>query len=146
MGEGSYPFEISVDGLIYKFESISTKRTIVKTVSFERIGNSNVFNVALLGPLANGAFSDQVESRNGDLQTVLATVFQIICDFLNQFPDSIVSFRGSDTRRHRLYRIAISRELDNVTGKYEIYGTTASQEVVVFTPNVDYEHYFIKKL
>ncbi|PSL28644.1 DUF6934 family protein [Dyadobacter jiangsuensis] len=146
MDERGYPFEIGVDRLIYKFESVSENKTILKTVSFERIADTNIFNLALLDPVENGELSDQIESRNGDLQLVLATVFQIVCDFLNRFPDSIVSFRGSDARRHRLYRIAISRELANVAGKYEVYGITAIQEVVFFAPNVDYEHYFIKKL
>ncbi|MGG7663079.1 DUF6934 family protein [Dyadobacter sp. BHUBP1] len=145
MDKRGYPFEIDVDGLIYKFESVSENKKILKTVSFERIGNTNIFNVALLDPVENGELSDQVESRNGDLQLVLATVFQIVCDFLNQFPDSAVGFRGSDARRHRLYRIAITRELANVAGKYEVYGITASLAVVVFEPNVDYDHYLIRK-
>ncbi|MDR6803934.1 hypothetical protein J2Y45_001203 [Dyadobacter sp. BE34] len=145
MDERSYPFEIGVDGLIYKFESVSENKTILKTVSFVRIGNTDIFNVALLYPLESGELSDKIESRNGDLPLVLATVFQIVCDFLNKFPDSAVGFRGSDARRHRLYRIAITRELANVAGKYEIYGITASLAVVVFESNVDYDHYLIKK-
>lgn len=144
-GKG-YPFETSANGHIYKFESVSSNKTIVKTVSFERLGNTNIFNLALLDPLGNGELSDQIESRNGDVQLVLASVFQIVCDFLTKFPDSIVGFRGSDARRHRLYRIAITRELPKLAGQYEIYGITTSLTVVLFEPNVDYEHYLVKKL
>lgn len=100
MNEKGYPFEIGVDGLIYKFESVSANKKIVKTVSFERLGKGSIFNLALLDPLENGELSDQVESRNGDLQVMLTTVFQIVCDFLTKSPDAIVGFRGSDARRH----------------------------------------------
>lgn len=146
MNEKGYPFEIGSDGLIYQFESVSANKKIVKTVSFERLGSTNIFNVALLDPIGNGKLSDQVESRNGDLQVVLATVFQIVYDFLTKYPDSIVGFRGSDARRHRLYRIAITREQGNLSGQYEIYGITASQTVVFFEPNEYYDHYLIKKI
>lgn len=45
MNEKSYPFEIGVDGLIYKFESVSANKKIVKTVSFERLGKA-VFSIS----------------------------------------------------------------------------------------------------
>ena len=145
MDEKAYPFEVGVDGHIYKFESVSANKKIVKTVSFDPLGDTNIFNLALLDPVENGKLSDQIESRNGDLPIVLATVFQIVCDFFDHFPDSAVGFRGSDSRRHRLYRIAITRELANIAGKYEVYGITNALAVVVFEPNVDYDHYLIKK-
>lgn len=145
MNEKGYPFQVGRNGLIYQFESVSENKTILKTVSFQQFGDTGIFNVALLDPVENGKLSDQIESRNGDLQIVLTTVFQIVCDFLDQFPDFAVGFRGSDARRHRLYRIAITRELENIAGKYEVYGITDSLAVVVFEPNRDYDHYLIKK-
>jgi len=45
-----------------------------------------------------------------------------------------------------LYRIAISREVKNLSGQYELFGITANGAVVFLEPNVDYNHYLIKKI
>lgn len=145
MNKKGYPFEVGIDELIYKFESISANKKILKTVLLTSAGAGNIYNLALLDPLGDGKFSDQIESRNGDLRVVLATVFQIVNDFLTKFPEAMVAFRGSDARRQRLYRIAITRELSNISGTFDVYGITEDYMIVQFESNVNYQHYLIKK-
>jgi hypothetical protein len=146
MNQKGYPFEVGSDGLIYKFESISANKKIVKTVLLSNVDGSTVYNLALLDPVGEGGYSDKIESRNGDLREILATVFQIIDDFLTKYPDAMIGFQGSDARRQRLYRIAIARELNNISRTFKIYGIRDNETVVPFEPNVDYDHYLIKKL
>ena len=114
MNESAYPFEEGPLEYTYRFESVSEQAVIQKVVIFTKIEQSGVFNLALVDELPDGLLSDTVVSNNDDMVTVLATVFQITADFLNRFPDVSVYFSGSDTRRIRLYRVAISRELENL--------------------------------
>lgn len=101
MNEKGYPFEVGPNGLIYQFESISVNKKIKKAVLITPTsGDQELYNLALLDAVGKYEFSDQVESRNGDLKETLATVLQIIEHFLSQHPDAIVGFQGNDRRRH----------------------------------------------
>ncbi len=67
-----------------------------------------MYNLALLDVLEGGHYSDLSETNNIDFQLVMATVIDILKDFLHEFPDKIVTFKGSDERRQRLCRIIIA--------------------------------------
>lgn len=143
MNEKGYPFSTIVKGSIYAFESVSPNQRIVKLVLLTPTERSQLFNVALLDVLDDGQTSDDVESKNGDLIPVLAIVFKIMEDFLENNPECAVMFRGSDARRHRLYRIVIARELSSVSDRFEVFGGTPDK-MIPFAPNVNYDHYFLK--
>jgi hypothetical protein len=146
MNEASYPFRLVRAPSVYEFESVSVNKKITKTVLIEQSRSGNdIYNLALMDAIGKGKFSDQVESRNGDLRAVLATVFLIVNHFLDRHPGTIVGFRGNDARRHRLYRIALTHELPYLAGKFEVFGGK-NDNICLFEPNVQYEIYFIKKL
>ena len=143
MKQSNYPFAFEESA--YRFESVSVNKRIRKAVLLTRSLNDSLFNLALMDVTNEGHLSDEVESRNGDVREVLATVFQIIDHFLMRNPDIIVGFSGNDDRRHRLYRIAITQALSEISGKFEIYGNKRGQ-VVLFEPNQEYNAYYIKRL
>ncbi|MBO9613883.1 MAG: hypothetical protein J7619_14365 [Dyadobacter sp.] len=143
MDEKTYPFTLIPGELVYKFESVSANKKIQKAVLFTPTGNGIVFNLALVDLDTDNQMRDDIESRNGDMPTVLATVFQIIEDFLNTSPERIVMFKGSDSRRQRLYRIVLSREFSSISEKFEIFGGQRGK-AVPFVANVSYEQYYIK--
>lgn len=146
MKEKAYAFQLVREQALYEFTSTSTNRTIVKAVLLESSRTAErLFNLALMDADDQGELSDEVESRNGDLKNVLATVFRIIDHFLDRHPNKIISFRGNDERRHRLYRIAITHELQHLTRKFEIYGGKGNT-IFLFEPNTRYEQYYIKKI
>lgn len=122
MDERGYPFEIGADRLAYKFESVSANKKIQKAVLFTPTENETIFNLALVDLNEDNQMRDDIESRNGDMSTVLATIFQIIEDFLNTSPELIVMLRSNDSRRQQLYRIALSRELPSISKKFEAFG------------------------
>lgn len=143
MKENNYPFALEESA--YRFESVSVNKKVRKAVLFTRSLNDSLFNLALMDVTNDGQLSDEVESRNGDVREVLATVFQIIDHFLVRNPDIIVGFYGNDDRRHRLYRIAITQALSEISGRFEIYGNK-NGKVVLFEPNKEYNAYYIKRL
>jgi hypothetical protein len=145
MEEQKYPFSLVQRELRYEFWSRSEEKEIKKIVIFTKVGyvEDNFYNLALMDELANGDLSDISESRNNDMKTILATVFGITNDFLMKNPDAIVAFKGSDYRRHRLYRIALNREKERLSEKFIIAGYTDG-EVYPFEINGEYEQFLIK--
>ncbi len=104
----------------------------------------NVYNLALLDELPDGNLSDSVVTDNKDMPMVLATVFRIAADFLDRFPSYAIVFQGSDARRNRLYRIALSRELFRLEQTYKLMGFDG-QQFVPFEPNGSYQTFLIRK-
>ncbi|MET7254283.1 DUF6934 family protein [Dyadobacter fermentans] len=143
MKEKNYPF--ALEESVYRFESVSIVKKIRKAVLLARSLNDNLFNLALMDVTDDGQLCDDVESRNGDVREVLATVFQIVDHFLVRNPEIIVGFYGNDDRRQRLYRIAITQALSKISGKFEVYGNK-NGEVSLFEPNKEYDVYYIKRL
>lgn len=128
----------------YEFYSKSEEKEVKKLVIFSERNNGGTYNLALLDVLENGQYSDLSETNNNDFHTVMATVIDILKDFLNEFPDKIVTFKGSDERRQRLYRIIIARELKSINEHFNIFGLI-NENVEEFEQNVKYKLFIIKK-
>jgi len=143
MEEKSYIFQKRNDKR-YEFYSKSQEREVKKVVVFSERGNGGVYNLALLDVLENGQYSDLSETNNNDFQMVMATVIDILKDFLNEFPDKIVTFKGSDERRQRLYRIIIARELTTINESFNVFGLI-NKNIEEFEQNIKYELFIIKK-
>jgi hypothetical protein len=142
MNENGYNFTENIDEYQYDFLSISDKKTVQKVVILTVTENPKIFNLALFDRLENGLLSDISESKNNDLEIILATVFKIIEKFLTKNFDKFVLFRGSDDRRQRLYRIAISRELEQLLERFNVWGVVAGTPVP-FSKNQEFEFYLI---
>lgn len=143
MKEKSYPF--AFEESTYRFDSVSVNKKIRKSVFLTRSMNANLFNLALMDETTDGQLSDAVESRNGDVREILATVYQIVDHFLLRNPEIVVGFYGNDHRRHRLYRMAIAQTLSEISGKFEIYGNMDGN-IVLFEPDKEYNAYYIKRI
>jgi hypothetical protein len=95
----------------YTFISEGKKGSIVKMVDFQAI-SLNVFNLALGDFDPETGFLDaEIASDNGDMPKVLATVWQILKFFLDNFPDKIVYIKGSNELRQKLYNRLIKNNL-----------------------------------
>ena len=147
MEEQKYPFKLTQPTSRYEFWSRSEEKEVKKIVIFTKVGNEedNFYNLALLDELANGELSDISESRNNDMKIILATVFGIANDFLTKNPDAVIAFRGSDVRRHRLYRIALNREIDRLSDFFYISGAI-NGEYFPFDATLHYDYYLIEKI
>lgn len=145
MNENAYPFTLSRTEFRYEFVSISTKKEVKKIVLLTETAVSKIYNLALLDLLENGELSDISETNNDDFKIVISTVVQIINNFLDQNHHCFVIFSGSDSRRHRLYRIIISRELIEISRKFVVLGVN-NDTPYPFKIDTAYEFYLIGKL
>ena len=144
MDEKPYLFKSDNAEYTYRFESVSDEKRIQKLVLLTETDNPTIVNLALLDEMADGELSDTSVSDNDDMRTVLATVFRIAADFLNRNPNYSITFRGSDDRRNRLYRIVISREIDRLISSYEVYGFNG-QTFSLFKNNEVYHGFLIRR-
>ncbi len=144
MNEKPYPFKKIKTEFRYEFVSISESKEVKKIVVLTETKNEDIYNLALLDVVDDETVSDISETKNKDMNTVMATVISIIGDFLNEHPQKLVLFRGSDDRRQRLYRIIISRELEVIKRSYNIFGQLPNK-VEVFEIGKTYTAYIIGK-
>ncbi len=145
MEEKAYSFSLARTEFRYEFFSTSTEKVVKKVVLFTETSASMVYNLALLDELENGELSDVSETNNNDLVMVMATVIQIVEEFLKIKPEYFVIFKGSDERRQRLYRIIISRELLKIQKKFDIFGGIGKDFIADFEPNKEYDFYIIRQ-
>lgn len=124
MDKPFYEFTIQDEALRFEFESVSDEQTIRKVIRYAETNVLDLYNLSLVDVLEDGAESDTAVSDNGDMEMVLATVFQTFHVFLNRYPDGLIFFMGSTPARTRLYQIAIRRELTKALTRFAIRGLT----------------------
>jgi hypothetical protein len=136
-----YDFTVLNEALRFEFDSVG-KRIIPKVILFATTDLPNIYSLTLANLLPDGSLDDTTVSDNGDMEKILATVFQCITVFLNDYPDSIVGFSGSSVSRTRLYQIAIARELEEANTRFNVWGFT--QDIIEpFQRNKAYEGFLI---
>lgn len=136
-----YQFTSSVEALRFEFISIG-KQSIPKIVIFTMTDLPGIYSLTLANLLPDGSLDDMTVNDNGDMEIILATVLQCLNAFLDQYPKAIVAFSGSTMARTRLYRIAIARELQQATNRFNIWGLT-QDAVEPFKPSKAYEGFLI---
>lgn len=144
MNERPYEFSLVKKEFRYEFLSVSPIKEVQKVVLLTQTQYSSIYNLALLDTLENGTLSDMSVTDNNDLKTVLATVIKIINSFLNENLNSFVIFKGSDAKRHRLYRIIISRELVEIEKFFKVLAIK-NNEIISFSSENEMDFYLIGK-
>lgn len=91
-----------------------------------------------------GFISDTVITNNHDSQKVLATVAATLYAFIETHPGAEVIAMGSTEVRTRLYRIGISKNLEDIELDFEIFGLK-NEMWETFRKNVRYTAYLVCK-
>jgi len=143
MEQPFYDFNQIDESLSFSFESTG-KRNIEKRVIFQKLDLENYYQLALVDLKEDGTFDDKIVSNNGDRDTVLATVFQILNYFLTIFPDVVVLFAGSIESRTRLYQIVLNSELEKASKFFNISGLN-NNLFESFVKNKTYQAFAISK-
>ena len=133
-----YRTQSTVDSLIYTFESVG-ERVIQKVVIYSKIENptsiglpfnTSVYNLGF-GDWSEGTgeIDDQIISKNGDTEIVLATVAGTAYNFWAEYSKSRIFFMGSipegeKPRRTRLYQMKINRYFDDISAVVKVEGFT----------------------
>jgi len=93
---------------------------------------------------STGEIDDKVISNNGDSEKVLATVVATVYAFTDKYPESWIYATGSTKARTRLYRMGISKYLNEVTSDFEILGQLGD-DWEDFEGGKDYEGFLVRR-
>lgn len=141
MNQPFYEFTTSIEAQRFEFTSIG-KQTVHKVVVVNITELPGIYSLTLANLMPDGSLDDMTVNDNGDMERILATVFQCVQTFLDYHPKALLAFSGSNTARTRLYRIAITRELQEARQRFNIWGLT-QMAVESFEPDKSYEGFLI---
>ena len=101
--------------MVFEFISEGTKGQIPKLIKYSVTNLKDTYNLAFgdKNP-ETGEIDDNVVSNNGDSEKVLATVVATVYAFSDKYPDSWIFATGSTKARTRLYRMGITRYIDEI--------------------------------
>lgn len=140
-----YPLASSAQLMTFEFVSESKERLIYKLVRFQETNLKDLYNLAFGDKDSEtGDIDDKVISNNGDSAKVLATVVASVYAFTDKYPNSWIYATGSTKARTRLYRMGISKYLEEIKQDFELLGETTS-EWKEFEVGKEYEGFLIRR-
>ncbi|MDO5105833.1 hypothetical protein [Capnocytophaga sp.] len=140
-----YALSASEKMMTFEFTSEGTKGAIRKLVKYQETNLKDLYNLAFGDKnIQTGDIDDTVISNNGDSEKVLATVVATLYAFTDKYPHVWVYATGSTKARTRLYRMGITKFLDDVKNDFEIYGELEN-EWDIFKVGVEYEGFLVKR-
>jgi hypothetical protein len=117
-----YNLKTTSKGKRYEFISEGRKGAIRKFIEFQVTQDPGLFNLAFgdKDPLT-GDIDDLTVSDSGDTEKVLATVVAAVYAFCNKYPDAYVYASGSTKARTRLYRMGITKYIEDMRQDFFIF-------------------------
>ena len=107
--------------MVNEFVSEGPKGQIPKLIKYSETNLKGLFNLAFGDKDQNtGEINDNVISNNNDSEKVLATVVATLYAFTDRHPDEYIMAIGSTKSRTRLYRMGITKYLDEIKKDYHI--------------------------
>ena len=140
-----YPLASSDKMMTFEFVSEGNKGFIHKLVRYQPTNFKNLYNLAFgdKDP-ESGDIDDRVISNNGDSEKVLVTVVATVYAFTDKYPERWIYATGSTKARTRLYRMGISRFLEEVRADFEILGEL-HDEWEECKPGIEYEGFLVRR-
>ncbi|MFC5191131.1 DUF6934 family protein [Algoriphagus aquatilis] len=140
-----YPLSSSDQLMTFEFASEGKLGRVAKLVAYQPTNLKGVFNLAFGDKNADtGQINDRIITDNGDRDKVLATVASTVYAFTDKYPDSWVYLTGSTKSRTRLYRIGISKFLEELNQDFEIYGQL-NDNWEKFKPDTEFEGFLVRR-
>jgi hypothetical protein len=140
---------VTTDYLEYEFTSFGPKGAIPKIIRFTTSNNDETtFDLALGNKMVGGNLDDLARDNNKDRNKILATVVTVLKIFFDNYPDKWVFFRGSTPERTRLYRMAITLNLEELSTEFEIVGALTEKSTFrdgSFQKGIDYFGFFVQR-
>ena len=128
-----------------RFLSEGPKGRIPKIVQYFPTNYKDVYHLGFGDKnLLTGSIDDTVVSNNNDSAKVLATVIATLYAFTDKHKDAFVYATGSTNSRTRLYRMGISKYLDEALKDFEIYGELENSWEL-FNLDKDYNGFLVKR-
>jgi hypothetical protein len=129
---------------VFEFVSVGTKGKIPKIVQYTLTNYKDLYNLGFGDKnIETGEIDDTVISNNGDSEKVLASVVATLYAFIDKHKEAMVYATGSTKSRTRLYRMGITKYLDEIKEDFDIFGELESgwEE---FRKDVEYEAFLVK--
>ena len=129
---------------VFEFVSVGIKGKIPKLVQYTLTNYKDLYNLGFGDKnIETGEIDDTIISNNDDSEKVLATVVATLYAFIDIHREAMVYATGSTKSRTRLYRMGITKYLDEIKQDFEIYG-----EIEIgweeFKKDVEYEAFLVK--
>ncbi|QOG01528.1 hypothetical protein [Flavobacterium sp. MDT1-60] len=149
-----YDLYRNTDTTIFEFKSIGANGEITKVIIFSATQSVEIYNLAFGDLIYNEVqkkyiLDDSTITDNGDRNIILATVARSVYIFTKKYPEKMVFFKGSTLGRTRLYRRAISMNLEELSETFTIFGSIRNEFgsviSVPFKPNGDFFGFIIKR-
>ncbi|ANI89293.1 hypothetical protein A9P82_08315 [Arachidicoccus ginsenosidimutans] len=127
------------------------KKHIGKIVEFTPTSVAGLYNLGFGDLLPDGSVDDSVNSNNGDIIKVLATVVHILKEFTRLRPYGKVVFTGSTPERLVLYRRILKTYYVEFSEEFIITGFILEKghyKEVIFEPKSETEYlaFFIRRI
>lgn len=132
------------DFSIIDFISTGRRGPIPKRIVFTATESKGVYNLAFGDIDENGEIDDYGISDNGDRNKILATIASVVKMYTDIYPRRLIFFRGSTVERTRLYRMAISLNMEELSKQFQIYALV-DKEFLAFRKNMRVEAFLIKR-
>jgi hypothetical protein len=130
----------------FVFVSEGKHGRILKGVSFMPTGSPTIFNMVFGDIEPDKKLNHFAVSNNGDRNKILATLARIIIVYTDKYPNRSILLIGSTIARNRLYRMAISLNLEELSEKFEIEAReNENSEFVPFQKNITATSFLIKR-
>ncbi len=154
MNNPKYDLSSSTDYTFFEFKSNGTNGVIDKRITYTIINDNNLYNLGFGDYVFDEetksfSFNDLSVSANGDTEAVLSTVARSVYVFTETYPERYVFFRGSTNVRTRLYRMAISLNMVELSKTFYIFGVIKDENGVAtnvpFDKNGNFYGFIIKR-
>ena len=130
---------------VFEFTSEGPKGQIPKLIKFSETALEGFYNLAFGDKnLETGDIDDKIVSNNGDSEQVLATVVSAVFAFTDLNKEAWVYATGSTKSRTRLYRMGISKYIDEVKQDFSVFGML-NNEWYEFEREIDYTAFLVKR-
>lgn len=131
---------------VFEFISVGTYGAIPKRIAFVPTGLPGVYNLAFGNIKEDDSIDDTSVSDNGDRNKILATIAKVVDQYTFKFPERFIYFQGSTDGRTRLYRMAVSLNLEELSETFDVYGqVNIGDEFVLFHKEMKISAFLIKR-
>jgi hypothetical protein len=138
---------VSSDFLVYEFSSIGPKGIIPKMITFTPYDRT-IYNLAFGTKNKDGDIDDLARDNNHDRNKILATIASVLRLFFDHYPNNWVYFTGSTRERTRLYRMAITNNIEELSVDFEITGTFTAEHMyntIPFEKGVNFFAFLVRR-
>lgn len=99
----------------------------------------------------DGSIDDKINSNNGDIVQVMATIIEILKDFTKNHPNAIIHFEGSTKERTRLYARILKTYYSTFSKEFHVFAfveENGRDRLLQFDPrvNTEYSAFLVKKI